>query len=500
MVTAAAILVLALIFLRNNKRRQDLPGAFPNIIFILADDMGYGDIGALNPDSKIPTPNMDRIAREGMHFTDAHSYSGVCTPTRYGILTGRYCFRTRLGSGVLGGHDPSLIEPGRETVATLLARAGYRTACIGKWHLGLDYRKKDPSLPLYGGTGFQNTTGTGNIDYKARVGGGPADHGFDYSYILPASLDMQPYIFIRNGRVVNTDLVHIEGRNDTEQRIFWRHGDAEKDFDFYDVLPRLNRQAMAFIREHRRLSPDRPFFLYFPLTAPHTPHVPLAGFEGASEAGRYGDFVNQVDHSIGDLLELVDSLRIAENTLLILTSDNGARWMPQDIEKYGHRANYVFRGMKSDVWEGGHRVPFLARWPREIERGSSSGRLLCLNDLLATFAELTGQELDWNAGEDSFSFLSALTGEASVWEERSTLVSQAISETLSIRKDNWKLINDMSSGGWSSQEIGHGPPMQLYNLDVDIGEKQNLYEKMPEKAAELGAILSMYMKEGRSRY
>ena len=498
--TIAVVLVITLTVLRNNKKRQLLPDPLPNIVFILADDMGYGDIGVLNPDSKIPTPGMDRIAEEGLYFTDAHSYSGVCTPSRYGILTGRYCFRTRLASGVLGGHDGSLIEPGRETVASLLGRAGYRSACVGKWHLGLDFRKKDPNLPLYDGTGFDNTTGTDNVDYSGIVEGGPTDHGFDYSYIFPASLDMQPYIFISNKRVVSTELEHIEGVPEITRELFWRHGDAEKGFDFSDVLPRLTRHAMHFIRDHQGHYPDRPFFLYFPLTAPHLPYVPLSPFEGTSGAGAYGDFVNQVDHTVFQLLDLADSLRITENTLFIVTSDNGSRWHPGDIEKYGHRANYIFRGMKSDVWEGGHRVPFLVRWPARIERGSRSDRLVCLNDLLATCAELSGQELDWNAGEDSFSFLSALTGEASAWEERSTLVSQAISTSLSIRRDNWKLILDMSSGGWSSGEISDGPPMQLYNLEEDIRELENLYVEMPDKVTELQALLEMFKKEGRSRF
>ena len=505
LLTFSAILIIAFVFLQNNKKRQNAPGPYPNIIFIMADDMGYGDIGALNPDSKIPTPNMDRIAAGGMHFTDAHSYSGVCTPTRYGVVTGRYAFRTRLAKGVLGGHDVSLIEPERETVATLLGRAGYRSGCVGKWHLGLDYRKKDPSKPLYEGGGFGNTTSTDNVDYTAPVDGGPSDHGFDYSYILPASLDMQPYIYISNKRVVNTDLEHIEGVNDRERRIFWRHGDAEKGFDFYDVLPRLTGKAAGFIRDHTRFYPDHPFFLYFPLTAPHTPHMPLPGFEGISGAGRYGDFVAQVDFSVGELLGLVDSLGISGNTLFIVTSDNGNHWRPGDIERYGHLGNYHFRGMKSDVWEGGHRVPFLVRWPGVVEQGSRSERLVCLTDLLATCGELTGQTLDWNAGEDSFSFLSALTGESatgatSAWEPRSSMINQAISTVLAIRKDNWKLITDMSSGGWSSDEITEGPPMQLYDLSVDVGEQTNLYAEMPEKVAELEALLSMFKKEGRSRF
>ncbi len=494
-------LVIVTIVMLINKNPRDKSGTdMPNVIFIMADDMGYGDLQVLNPKSKIPTPNMDKLAAAGMYFTDAHSYSGVCTPTRYGVLTGRYCFRTRVSAGVLGGHDVSLIEPGRVTVATLLGKAGYRSACVGKWHLGLDYKKKDPDKLLYEGPNFGNTINTENVDYTGAVDGGPCDHGFDYSYILPASLDMQPYIYISNKKVVDTDLEHIDGVAERTRGLFWRHGDAEKGFDFYDVLPRLTRYAMGFIRKHHKETPDHPFFLYFPLTAPHTPWVPTESFLGTSEAGTYGDFVHQVDHSLGQIMQLVDSLEIYSNTIIILTSDNGSHWKPEDIAKYDHRANAHFRGMKSDVWEGGHRVPFLVRWPGTIPEGSSSNRMICHNDLLATMAELTGQQLDWNAGEDSFSYLSALTREESEWTERRTMINQAVSTTLAIRKDNWKLILDKSSGGWSQNEILEGPPMQLYNLDEDIGEQHNLYNEMPEKVAELEALLHIYRKEGRSRF
>jgi arylsulfatase A-like enzyme len=500
LLTILALVSITIIMLINNNPRDQSGTQLPNVIFILADDMGYGDPQVLNPESKIPSPNMDQLANEGMYFTDAHSYSGVCTPTRYGVLTGRYCFRTRVSSGVLGGHDVSLIEPGRETVATLLGRAGYRSACVGKWHLGLDYKKKDPDKLLYVGPNFGNTKNTDNVDYSGFIDGEPYDHGFDYSYIFPASLDMQPYIYINNKKVVNTDLEHIDGVSERERGLFWRHGDAEKDFDFYDVLPRLTRHGMGFIRDHQSKYPDRPFFLYFPLTAPHTPWVPSESFIGISGAGLYGDFVHQVDHSLGKIMQLVDSLEIRSNTIIILTSDNGSHWKPEDIAKYDHRANAHFRGMKSDVWEGGHRVPFLVKWPGIIPAGSSSRRMICHNDLLATMAELTGQQLDWNAGEDSFSYLSALTRKESDWTERRTMINQAVSTTLAIRKDNWKLILDMSSGGWSRGEITAGPPMQLYNLDEDIGEKHNLYRDKPEKVAELEALLHIYRKEGRSRF
>lgn len=500
LLTILFLVIVTIVILINHNLRDKSGTEMPNIIFILADDMGYGDLQVLNPKSKIPTPNMDKLAAAGMYFTDAHSYSGVCTPTRYGVLTGRYCFRTRVSAGVLGGHDVSLIEPGRETVATLLGKAGYRSACVGKWHLGLDYKKKDPNKLLYEGPNFGNTKNTDNVDYTGTIDGGPCDHGFDYSYILPASLDIQPYIYISNKKVVNTDLEHIDGVAERTRGLFWRHGDAEKGFDFYDVLPMLTRHAMGFIRKHHKETPDHPFFLYFPLTAPHTPWVPTESFLGTSEAGTYGDFVHQVDHSLGQIMQLVDSLEIHSNTIIILTSDNGSHWKPEDIAKYDHQANAHFRGMKSDVWEGGHRVPFLVRWPGTIPEGSSSNRMICHNDLLATVAELTGQQLDWNAGEDSFSYLSALTKEESEWTERRTMINQAVSTTLAIRKDNWKLILDKSSGGWSQNEILEGPPMQLYNLDEDIGEQHNLYNEMPEKVAELEALLHIYRKEGRSRF
>lgn len=500
LLTILLLVIVTIVILINHNPKDKSSIQMPNIIFILADDMGYGDLQVLNPESKIPTPNMDQLAAEGMYFTDAHSYSGVCTPTRYGVLTGRYCFRTRVSAGVLGGHDVSLIEPGRETVATLLGRAGYRSACVGKWHLGLDYKKREPDKLLYEGLNFGNTKNTDNVDYTGTVDGGPCDHGFDYSYILPASLDMQPYIYISNKKVVNTKLEHIDGVAERTRGLFWRHGDAEIGFDFFNVLPRLTRHAMGFIRNHRRENPDRAFFLYFPLTAPHTPWVPTESFLGTSGAGTYGDFVHQVDHSLGQIMQLVDSLEISSNTIIILTSDNGSHWKPEDIAKYDHRANAHFRGMKSDVWEGGHRVPFLVRWPGIIPEGTSSSRMICHNDLLATVAELTGQHLDWNAGEDSFSYLSELTREESEWTERHTMINQAVSTTLAIRKDNWKLILDTSSGGWSRDEIMEGPPMQLYNLDEDIGEQHNLYHDMPEKVAELEALFHIYRKEGRSRF
>jgi arylsulfatase A-like enzyme len=460
--------------------------------------MGYGDVSGLNDASRIPTPNMDRLLNEGMYFSDAHSPSAVCTPTRYGILTGRYCFRTRLEAGVLVGHHPSLIEPGRMTVASMLQECGYSTACIGKWHLGLDFKKKDPQKPLVEGD-WWDLTSTDNVDYAAEIDGGPVDCGFNYSYIIPSSLDIQPYVYIRNKKVVNPDVVHIEGVHDENfQGKFWRHGDASRDFDFEQTLPAFTREAVQFI-ERQAIDPSEdPFFLYLPLPAPHTPWLPLDEFQGRSEAGRYGDFVTQVDFTVGEILRILDETGMADNTLVFLTSDNGAYWFPANIQEYDHLSNYIFSGMKSDVWEGGHHIPLIARWPGKIKAGGSSDQLVCLTDLLATCADIIDYDLPYNAGEDSYSHLHALLGEESD-QARSQLVMQSIQGMYAIRKDNWKLILGRGSGGWSYEGDESEPEGQLYDLSVDVEEKKNLYIDYPEKVQELSRLLDMFKEERRSR-
>ena len=461
--------------------------------------MGYGDISALNAESKIPTPQMDRLLKEGMYFSDAHSPSAVCTPTRYGILTGRYCFRTRLQSGVLVGHQPSLIEPGRLTIASMLQEKGYNTACIGKWHLGLDFKKKNQRKPLVEGD-WWNLSNTSNIDYQAEVDGGPADCGFNYSFIIPASLDIPPYLYVRNKKVVNPDIIHIEGVNDKNlQGKFWRAGDASKDFDFYQTLPVFTAEAVHYIRDQVMAMPQRPFFLYFALPAPHTPWLPLEAFNGKSDAGRYGDFVTQVDFTIGEILKVIDESGITKNTIVFLTSDNGAYWFPENIQEFNHRSNYIFRGMKSDVWEGGHHIPFIVRWPGKIKEGSSSEQMVCLTDLTATCADIVGYKLPYNAAEDSYSHLPALFGEKNDRSARDQLVMQSIEGMYSIRKENWKLILGRGSGGWSYEGRQDEPAGQLYNLTNDIGEKHNLYETYPDKISDLTDMLNMFKEERRSR-
>lgn len=466
----------------------------PNIIVILADDMGYGDVKALNPESKIPTPHLDRLVGEGMHFTDAHTNSAVCTPTRYGLLTGRYAFRTRLKSGVLVGHEPSLIEAGRTTIGSLMQKAGYTTACIGKWHLGLDWARKDTTRQLWEGDNLWDIQNTENVDYAAQVDGGPADHGFDYSFIIPASLDIAPYVYIENGQVTASVSRQVANFKDDRARGIWyRHGDVADDFDHTTVLQTLTGKAEEFIAEASKK--EKPFLLYLPFTSPHTPWFPSEEYMGTSEAGVYGDFVAMTDGMVGRVLKMLDEKGLADNTLLFFTSDNGSHWLQRDIDTFDHRANHIFAGMKSDVWEGGHRVPFIARWPGSIEAGTHSGEVICTTDFLATFADLANQQLPNGEGEDSFSFLPMLLGEKTDSPLREVTIHHSINGTFAIRKGDWKYIAAGGSGGWSLPEDkvpGDAPAAQLYNMVNDPEEKFNLIESHPAIVQELTGLLESY--------
>jgi arylsulfatase A-like enzyme len=455
-------------------------GKLPNIVFILADDLGWGDLRCYNPESRIPTPNADRLAREGMRFTDMHSPSAVCTPTRYGILTGRYCWRTHLKSGVLWGYSPNLIESGRMTVASMLKSRGYFTAGVGKWHLGLGDREK--------------------ADYSRPLHPCPIDHGFDYYYGIPASLDMEPYLYFENDRAVEQPTSHTEG-SDTPRGVFWRPGPIAPRFQMEEVLPNLTAKAESVIRE-RGKKPDAPFFLYFPLSGPHTPWVPTRQFRGRSKAGDYGDFVSQVDDTVGRIMRALDDAKLSSNTLLIFTSDNGAHWTPEDRAKFPHRANAGWRGMKADIWDAGHRIPFLARWPEKVRAGSVSSQLGCLTDLLATAANITGTKLPDNAGEDSFSLSATLTGEGQK-PARNAVVHHSADGMFAIREGDWKLALGLGSGGFSEpRRVSDGTGRaegQLYNLAKDPSEAENIYARHPEVVARLSALLELYRKQGRSR-
>jgi arylsulfatase A-like enzyme len=452
----------------------------PNIIYILADDLGTGDLGCYNAESKIPTPYADQLAREGMRFTDMHSPSSVCTPTRYGILTGRYCWRSRLKQGVLDGESPYLLEPGRMSVASMLKQKGYRTAAIGKWHLGLG---NDPKT-----------------DYTKPLRPGPLDAGFDSFFGIPASLDMQPYLYVDNDRAVELPTSRI-GEVREQRGIFWRGGAIAPGFRHIDVLPKLTERAVKFVDSQK--GARGPFFLYLPLASPHTPWLPTDAFKGKAKAGPYGDFVAQTDDAVGQVMAAVKRAGIERNTLFILTSDNGAHWTPEEIALHNHRANGRVRGQKADIYDGGHRIPFLARWPGRIKPGSVNEQLGCLTDLMATAAEMTGARLPEDAGEDSYSLAPALFGSRPKSAVREVVVHHSVLGLFAIRQGDWKL--SLGRGSWGFTEPKQIKPKagepegELYNLAADPLETENLYLKEPQRVQRMMALLDQYKREGRSR-
>lgn len=494
--TNTVIFILLSIFTSCSKKTSNNTKSFePNIIYILTDDMGYGDLQSLNPESKIPTPNMDKIVEEGVHFTDAHSNSSVCTPTRYGIITGRYAFRTRLKRGVLWGYSPSLIEPGRETVASFLKKNGYHTACIGKWHLGLNWTKKDLNKEIT----WDKEVSKGyndNVDYKKIVRGGPSDHGFDYSLIIPASLDMPPYCYIRNGKVVEAPTAFTEGKSETKdgRGVFWRAGKMAPGFNFHNVLPTFIDSACFYINHNARKS--KPFFLYLALPSPHTPWLPVKEYEGKSGAGRYGNYVNMVDDMIGKILKTIEEQKIEENTLFIVTSDNGSDWRPADIELTGHFANYIYKGRKADIYEAGHRVPYIARWKGTIPSGITSDEVICTTDLFATLAGILKKTLPDDVAEDSYNLWPAYLGKVPSSPIRNATIHHSLDGFYSIRKGKWKYTPRLGSGGFTHPKVIIAKTGEasgtLYDLGKDPQEKINLYNDYPDMVKDLSQLLKQY--------
>ena len=448
----------------------------PNIVLILADDLGYGDVSAYNPGSKAPTPNIDRLANEGIRFLDAHAPAAVCVPTRYGLMTGRYPMRTELP-----WRERALINEGRVTLASLLRDNGYRTAMVGKWHLGFDGGHEGPNF--------------------SDLRGGPLDRGFESYFGLASSLDQPPYYFIRGRRAVEPPSKDI-GASDTNgwsriQGAFWREGKIAPNYTHQGVLPRLTSEAEAVIEDH---DGAKPLFLYLALTAPHTPWVPLEEFKGRGKAGLYGEFLTQVDASVGRVLDGLDAAGMTEDTIVIFTSDNGPVWYDADDARFGHHAAGALRGMKGDSFEGGHRMPFLVRWPGRAPAGSVSSDPICFTDLLATFADLVGASLPADAGEDSFSALAAFRGEVRDELGRPSTVYKS-GEV--IRMGRWKLMTHLGSGGFTEprreQAKPGGPQGQLYDLEMDLAETRNVWLEHPDVVQRLLAELDRIKKSGRSR-
>lgn len=469
----------------------------PNIVVILADDLGFGDLQCNNPDAQTTTPNLNRLSQEGLRFVDAHSGSAVCTPTRYGLITGRYAFRSSLKKGVLGGYSPALIEADRFTIADLLKQVGYQTAAIGKWHLGLNWPGQNTVNPqALGDNNNQPSEKTVNIE--ADLTQGPNDLGFDYSYIIPSSLDIPPYIYLENGKPTDRTMVDIAGKNEP-RGVFWRAGKASQSFKLENTLDQLGNKAQEFLTKASKQK--SPFFLYLPLTSPHTPWLPGKNFQGKSGAGIYGDFVAHTDDVVGRVLATLDRLGLKENTLVIFTSDNGADWKPGDLEKFPkHRANYIYRGEKSDIWEGGHRVPFLVRWPAAFKTARAVKQTICLTDLMATFASVTRQSLPANSGQDSFDFSSLLTSKASDKPVRENTIHHSINGLFAIRQGKWKYVAGPGSGGWSKDESATKElPAQLYDLEKDPTETTNLLENQSQTAADLKALLAKQQMQGYTR-
>ncbi|WP_373941803.1 arylsulfatase [Polaribacter sejongensis] len=468
----------------------------PNIIYILADDLGYGDVKSFNPESKIPTVHLDDMASNGVMFTDAHTSSAVCTPTRYGILTGRYNWRSRLKSSVIGGYSKSLITPNRVTVADMLKTQGYTTAFIGKWHMGWDWAFNSEVKD-----NINNLHTIQDVNYTAPITNGPSTHGFDYSFGFCGSLDMPPYVYVENDMPT---MVPTKMTVNKDAKGTWRRGPTSDDFVHETVLQDLTDRAITYIDE--KAKGEEPFFLYLPLPAPHTPILPPAEFVGKSNTNLYGDFVMQVDDVVGQIRKKLKDLGISENTLLVFTSDNGCSPKAnfKELEAFDHDPSYVFRGMKSDIYEGGHRVPFIVEWPNQASKNSSTDKTIGTTDFFATRAEIAGYKMKDSEGEDSYSMLSLLEGKNEN-EIREYIVYHSIDGDFSIKHGDWKLCTTPGSGGWSyprandikKQQLDL-PAMQLFNLKNDIGETTNLIASNPEKAAELKAALKKLILDGRS--
>lgn len=464
----------------------------PNVVIILADDLGYGDVSSYNENSGFETPNIDRLAEKGISFTNAYTSSSVCTPTRYGILTGRYNWRSELKKGVLSGYDPSLINTERLTIADMLHEQNYHTAMIGKWHLGWDWQFKEKQ---------DEENSWPEVDFSKPIENGPLDHGFTYSYGTSKSLSAPPYIYAENSRAMS---IPNDISVNYDEKAYWGKGPIGPGFKHSKVLPHLTDKSIKYINE--QASTDDPFFLFFSLTAPHAPIIPTTEFIGESNTNAYGDFVIQVDDVVGQIMQLLKGKRSLKNTIVIFTSDNGqsprADFGDDELSKAGHDGSYIFRGEKFDIYEGGLRVPFIVSWPGKIEEGISSDEIISTVDFMATFADITGYELPEDMAEDSYSFLPVLLHQHYNKPLREATVLHSSDGRFAIRKGEWKLILWPGSGGWSypssKEELRGLPPFQLYNLKNDPSEERNLIYLYPEKVKELKSLLEKYVRNGRS--
>ena len=485
----------------------------PNIVIILADDLGFGDVSCYNPESKVPTPNLDALAKAGMRFTDAHSPATVCTPTRFSLMTGAMCFRLGKSPVFTGVGGPCLIADERVTLPELLKDKGYATAMSGKWHIGMTFYDEAGEAIHQGGL-----EGVKRIDYSRRIDGGPIDHGFDrfFGTVCCPTTDWL-YAYIENDRIPNPPKGVID-KSKYPQNPYtndFRPGLVADDFDASEVDLVFLKKSQAFIREHTRENPGEPFFLLHSMQAVHLSSIPAKEFRGKTNAGPHGDFIHQMDWIVGELMKTLKEQGVSDNTLVVFCSDNGPE-VPTVIhmrKDHDHDGANPWRGVKRDGWEGGHRTPMIVKWPGKVKAGTTSDQLLSLTDLYATCAALVNTPIDHANAEDSYNMLPVLLSEQGDEMLRPYLLQQTHWEQrLSIRVGQWKYMDHQGSGGnnydrqgndWSMNryklaETDPEAPGQLYNLATDRGETTNLYSKHPEIVAKLKALLDVAVESGRS--
>lgn len=474
----------------------------PNIIFIMADDLGYGDVQSLTPTSKIPTPNINKLAAQGLSFRNAHASASVCTPSRYSFLTGRYSWRSERKEGVTWVWERPMIDSSRFTIGEMLKEQGYHTACIGKWHLGVDWPTTDGHPASLKNNGK-------NVDYEKPIRNGPVNRGFDY-YFGQEVPSFPPHGFIENDRVL------IRPTEWLQPGVAGIPGAMTPGWRYEDLMSTLTDKCVQYINDRTKNDAAKPFFLYFAMSAPHTPIAPHEDFQGKTDVGRYGDYIYEMDYHVGRILDVIDSLGISENTLVIFTSDNGG--VNEDglkytsavgdlVENFGHNSSGNLRGIKSDAWEGGHRIPFIIRWPGHVKENSTSDALISQVDMMATFAAVTGAELADDVAEDSYNMLPLFEGKSKV--VRDAVVTQSGEGVLSIQKGDWKLVLCSGGGGkWNKPgglpllDTQAGKPVwknvQLFNITADMGEEKDVASADAEKVTELMKLLKQYIVNGRS--
>ena len=476
----------------------------PNVVILYADDMGYGDLNCQNPGSKIPTPNLDKLASEGIRFTDAHSSSGICSPSRFALLTGMYHWRRQ--HGIVGSFGKPFFNEFDITLPQVLKENGYTTACIGKWHLGMNWEfKNKPSGEVMQWGHLTKYYGPEDIDWSKPFSGGPLDRGFDY-YFGDGTINFPPYAWVENNRIVEapTEIMDINdvGFETKEGNWEFRPGPKVKDWNPYDVLPKLTEKAVEWVNNQRK---DQPFFLYFAFPSPHAPIIPNDEFDGTSEAGAYGDFIYQTDWVAGQILNAIKEKGFEKNTIVIFSSDNGPEnYAFERARNYNHYSMGDYRGLKRDVWEGGHRIPLIIKWPGNIEKGIVSDKLISQIDFMATLTAAINIDLTENAAPDSYNFLPELLGKEHGGSERNVLIHNTFADKWAVRKGSWLYINDQSGEHNEMPEFfkelreytDFDARGLLFNLDKDSEQRINLYDEYPEVILELEDILAVQKARG----